>query len=248
MATSFGALCTDFYVNQKIAVKMDLPSDRETLLHLFDRVRLDQPSMNRFRRYSDELALESNRREGSYRWIALRQNSIRAGHVNPDSLEEAYALHRLILKLTPYNLSLSPLDIDYQEVLFGFDLEARTNQSQIIYEALFENSPLAGLLDTDNARPIDVQPVLGVALSRKCDLQAYFEVKTTTTQGQVRSGRFRAEPISVLLTIRQHGPISNVDDLLANFETMRGHAERLAEEKLVPNLLTPISRAITSSA
>lgn len=247
MATSFGALCTDFYVNQKIAVKMDLPGDRETLLHLFDRIRADQPSMARFKRYTDELALESSRREGSYRWIALRQSSIRAGHVNPDSLQEAYDLHRLILKITPYHLSLSPLDIDYQEVLFGFDLEAKANQSEIIFEALFSRSPLASMLEYPDARPIDLQPVFGISLNRRCDLQAFFEVKTTTTHGQVRSGRFRSEPISVLLTIRKHGPIGHIDDMLKNFEMMAQHAERLAEERVVPDLLTPISRAITSS-
>ena len=51
MATSYGALCTDFYVNQKLALKMDLPSDRETILHLFDRVKKTVPNMNRFHRY-----------------------------------------------------------------------------------------------------------------------------------------------------------------------------------------------------
>jgi arylsulfatase A-like enzyme len=45
MATSFGALCDDFYINQAIAVKMDLPTERDTLLHMFDRVRADQPTM-----------------------------------------------------------------------------------------------------------------------------------------------------------------------------------------------------------
>ena len=248
MATSFGALCTDFYVNQKIAVKMDLPGDRETLLHLFDRIRADQPTMSRFKRYTDELALESNRREGSYRWIALRQNSIRAGHVNPDSLDDAYALHRLILKITPYHLSMSPLDIDYQEVMFGFDLECRANQHELVFEALYANSPLAALVERSDARPLDVQPVIGLSLNRKCDLQAYFEVKTATTQGQVRSGKFRSEPISILLTIRKHGPINHIDDLLTRFDELRGHAERLADDRLVPDLLTPISRAITSSA
>ena len=37
--TTFVALCSDFYVNQKLALKMDLPSERETILHFFDRVR-----------------------------------------------------------------------------------------------------------------------------------------------------------------------------------------------------------------
>ncbi|MBI1369554.1 MAG: hypothetical protein GC162_12980 [Planctomycetes bacterium] len=248
MATSFGALCTDFYVNQKLAVKMDLPADRETILHMFDRVRADQPGMKRFRRFSDELSLESSRRDGSYQWLALRQNSIRAGHVNPDSLEQAYDLHKLILRIAPYNLTISPLDIDCQEVMFGFDLEAKDNQHEIIYDALYADSPLGALLDCGpEARPIDAQPIFGVTLNERCDLQAYFEVKALTSQSQIRHNKYRPEPISILLTVRKIGPVDSPDDLIANFEMLRHHAERLATERLVPDLLTPISRAITSS-
>ena len=39
MTTSYGALCSDFYINQKFALKMDLPTARETVLDLFDRIR-----------------------------------------------------------------------------------------------------------------------------------------------------------------------------------------------------------------
>ena len=59
MTTSYGALCTDFYINQKLALKMDLPTERETLLHFFDQVRETHPGMTRFRRYDGELSLES---------------------------------------------------------------------------------------------------------------------------------------------------------------------------------------------
>jgi len=245
MATSFGALCTDFYVNQKLAVKMDLPSDRETILHMFDRIRADNKSMSRFRRYSDELSLESSRRDGSYRWAALRRNSVRSGHVNPDSLEQAYDLHRLMLRTTPYHLSLSPLDIQYQELLFGFDLECKGNQHEIVYEALIANSPLASLLDCPGAKPLDIQPMIGLALEDR--LQAFFEVKTSTSPSQVRTGRYRTEPISVFLTIRRVGAIEKVEDLLEHFELMRNKAEELAAHRVVPDLLAPISRAITSS-
>ncbi len=248
MSTSFGALCTDFYVNQKIAVRMDLPCERETILHFFDRIRADQPTMNRFKRYNDELALESSRTQRAYRWIALRRDSLRAGHINPASLNEAYELHNLVLKQSPYNLSLSPLEIRYQEMMFGFDLEATANQHEIVSEALLARSPLAHLLDVPDSRPIDVQPLVGISLNRRCDLQAFFEVKTATTRSQVRAAQYRTEPISVLLTIRKLGPLNDVDDLLTNFATMRQHAEQLAEDRLVPHLLTPISRALTSSA
>ena len=57
MSTSFGALCTDFYVNQKIDVTMDLPTTRETILDLFDRVKKVVPVMDRLRRFDGEIAL-----------------------------------------------------------------------------------------------------------------------------------------------------------------------------------------------
>ncbi len=63
MGTEFGVLCSDFYVNQKLALKMDLPTERDTLLHFFDQIRKSHPDMTRFRRYDGELSLESSKRE-----------------------------------------------------------------------------------------------------------------------------------------------------------------------------------------
>ena len=251
MATSFGALCNDFYVNQKLALKMDLPTERETVLHFMDRVRKAIPSMNRFRRYEDELALESSRREPEYRWIALRRNSIRAGHVNPDTMELADQYHRMILELSPHFLTISPIDVDFLELMFGFDLECKDNHDRIVYEALCEGSPLANLLhipDMPDARVLDVQPVLGVALSDTGDLQAYFEVKTRQKTRRGSSKAYRDEPISLFLTIRRYGPVGRVEELPEVYNDMTQRCITLATEKLVPDLLTPIAREIISSA
>ncbi len=244
MTTSFGALCDDFYVNHAVALHMELPDDRETLLHLFDRIRAAQPSMSRFHRYSDELSLESPRRDSEYRWLSLRARMISSGMVNPQTLEQAYELHKLVLRLSPHLLSLSPLDIESQELLFGFDLDAEANQNQIVHDALMADSPLSNLLDGEHVKPLDVQPLLGISLNEKCDLQAFFEVRTTTSNSQIRRDSYRTEPLSVLLTLRKMGPTSKVDDLLTNFEVMREHAERLAAEKVIPHLLNPISEAL----
>ena len=248
MATSFGALCDDFYINQAIALKMDLPTERETLLHMFDRVRADQPSMTRFQRYPDELMLESPRRQGAYRWLSVRSNTLSSGCVNPETLDDAYDLHRLILKISPYHLSISPLDIEFQELMFGFDLDAEANHNEVVYNALFADTPLAALLDHPGARPVDVQPIFGISLNEGCDLQAFFDVRTTTSNAQIRRGTYRNEPISILLTLRKLGPVNGPDDLLEHFDELREQAEKLASDRLVPHLLTPISRAITSSA
>ncbi len=192
MTPSFAALCSDFYVNSKLSVKMDLPSERETILQFFERVRKEAPLMRRFRRFRGELALESPEQEGRNQWVALRRTSVRAGSVNPESLEEAHRLHRMVTRIAPFYLSINPLDIDSLEVLYGFDLEAQGNHNAIVYETLFADSPLARILDPDaaypGAQPIDLQPFLGVALSDRCDIQAFFEIKTRTTPRQVRTG------------------------------------------------------------
>lgn len=251
MATSFGALCSDFYINHKLALKMDLPAERETVLHFMDRVRKAVPSMNRFRRYDDELALESSRREPQYRWLALRRTSVRAGHVNPDTMEQAYQYHRMILELTPHYLTISPIDVDFVELMFGFDLECRDNHDRIVYEALFEGSPMANLLrvpDTPDAGILDVQPALGVSLSGSGDMQAYFEVKTRQKSRRGSGKAHRDEPISLFLTLRRYGPINRVDELPKLFNDMAAHCDKLATDRLVPDLLTPIAREITSSA
>lgn len=248
MATSFGALCTDFYVNQKLNLKMDLPSDRETILHLFDQVRKAVPGMDRFKRYEGELALESSRRDSEYRWAAMRRTSIRTGHVNPSSMAEAYQLPRLILDQAPHALSISPLDIDYLELLFGFDLECKANHDAVVFEALYANSPLGNLLKDSDHNILDVQPVFGVSLSPRGDTQAYFEVKTRTKSRRGQSTRFRNEPVSIFLTVRRYGPVHKLEELDKIFEDLSHHAETLATERLVPSLLTPIARQITSSS
>lgn len=250
MATSYGALCTDFYVNQKIALKLDLPSERETILHLFDRIRKSEPAMKRFRRYDGELALESEREDGQYKWLALRRGSIRTGHVNPTDMDAAYDIHRLILEVAPYHLTISPLDLDYMELMFGFDLECKANHDDVIFDALFTDSPVSTLLeisDTETTRPLDVQPVFGVQLTEMGDLQAYFEVKTRTKNRRGDDSRYADEPISLFLTMRQYGPFDTIEDMPEKFETLRGWCERLANEKLLPDLLTPISRQIAAS-
>jgi hypothetical protein len=278
MATSYGALCTDFYVNQTLAVKMDLPYDRETIMHLFDRVRKSRPEMDRFRRYDDELALESSRREDEYTWLAMRQNSVRTGHVNPESMEQAYAFHRMVLETVPFYLTISPLDIDYYELLFGYDLECQGNHDEVVYEALFSRGPIGDLLEeplpgcndgegsgegetgevdgesageaggeSGGGRLIDVQPIFRATLNHTGDLQACFEVKTRERSRKGSASRTRDEPLSIYLSIRKFGPIDNVEELAPMIDELGRKCELLASERLIPHLLTPIARQITSS-
>jgi hypothetical protein len=246
MSTSYGAICNDFYVNQKLSLKMDLPSGRETVLDLFDRVRRELPGMDRFRRYDGELALESPEQASQYSWMALRRTTIRSGWVNPESLEQAYKLHRLILEVAPYFLSISPLDVEFLELVFGFDLQAERNRNEVVYEALLADSPLASLVDLNTESVLESQPFIGFSLNGDCNLQAFVEVKTRTTAKEIATGRFEDEPISIYLTARQYGSLNAIADFATAFATLAGHIERLAEERVIPRVIAPIREAIHS--
>jgi hypothetical protein len=246
MATSFGALCHEFYVNQRLSLKMDLPEQRETLLHFFERIR-KAAGLDRFRRFEHELALESARHETTYRWLALRRASMRSGYVNPGTMEQAYRLHRLILDQAPHHLGISALEVDYLELLFGFDLECDANHDQIIYDALIDGSPMAELLRMPGARVIDAQPILGCTLNETGDLQASFEVCTRPRTRRGASSQSAEDPISVLVAVRQYGPLDDLAALTSTFDMLAHQCETLASDRLVPQLLNPIAQRIASS-
>ena len=249
MATSFGALCTDFYINQKLALKLDLPKNRETILGFFDRMKRSLPEMNRLRRYEGELALESTRRDARYKWLALCKNSIRAGHVNMETMEESYEFHKLVLELCPHFLTISEIDIDHLEVMFGFDIECEGNHDEIIYNALYAGSPLAGLLEHGNQGDIlDVQPTLSSTLSERGDVQVTYEIKSRQKSRRGSSRAYRDQPLSVFLTMRQFGPIDDIRSLPKLFGDLTGYAEKLAMDKLVPQIIQPLMQHISTSS
>jgi hypothetical protein len=247
MPTSYRALCNDFYINQRVNLKMDLPMRRDTVLAMFDRVRREHPWMDRFKRYNNELALESSTRDSSQQWLALRKSSVRSGSVNPETPADAYRLHKLVLEIAPYFLDISPLDVDHVELLYGFDLLAAGNHDAIVFHALLDRSPLAAMVDVGGASLIDCQPMVGIGLDESCDIQAHFEVKTRSSARQARSGDLKEEPISVYLTVRRYGPISDIKELSGVMSLLTEQGEELLASRAVPNLLMPIRQAISST-
>lgn len=242
---SLGAMCSDFYVNQKIALKLDLPTGRETVLDLFDRIRREHPEMKQFRRYDGELALESPETEQGYHWAALNQTAIRSGWVNPADLSEAYRLHRLLLEVAPYYLSISPIDVEFVELVFGFDIETEANRNELVFDALLADSPLSALVKTDEETILDAQPFVGFALTQSAELQAYIEVKTRSRAREVHPVPEGApQPISIYLTVRRYGPFQRMESFLESFGALAGHAERLAEERVIPCVVVPIRAAV----
>ena len=223
---------------------MDMPKARESASELFDRIRREVPEFAKIRPFEDELALESEDTDGRYQWVSLRPRSIGSGVVNPVQIEEAYKLHRLILELAPYYLSLTALDIEYIELVFGFDLPARENRNTVVMQSLLANTPLASLADDGIEQLLDVQPRIGFALNESCDLQAFVEVKTRTSTAETATQLYQNEPISVFLTVRRNGPLHHVDEFITTFGQLAGHIEHIAEHRVIPDVVVPLHQAI----
>ncbi len=242
MSESIRALVSDMYVNQKLSVKLDLPKNRETILDLFERVRREHPMMEHFKRYKEELALESSPGAFPHRWLAIKNNTVRAGEVNGESFRAAYDFHRRMLEIVPFYLSVSPLDIDTLELLYGFDLASGANHDAIVCEALFGGSPFARIAEAPNATPSDCQPVMGLNLGNST--QAIIEVKTRSGSRSEAEGS--PDPISVYLTLRRRGPVRELKDVVENLSHLIAHGEEMLRSHLLPHVIQPLRRAIVS--
>ena len=247
MPNPYSAFSEDFYVNMRLGSQMNLPTERETLLHFFERVQKTYPTMVRFKKHeSGDLTLEEDRSGQHNRWVSIEAKRLSSGHVNPASVEEAVALHKLVLELAPYHLGISGVEIDHLDLLFGFDLSFNGNHDEIIVESLLADSPLNCLSEVSGAKPVDVQPSITVALSEDCRLQARIDVVTRTNSYQVRTGDYSDDMISVYLILRRYWgdrPREPMEQLLGE---MGVKAEELCDKYVLPKVIRPISAAIAS--
>ena len=161
----YGSLCDDFYVNMNLGTEMELPANRETVLHFFERVQKTYPTMRNFYcRERGDFVLEEDKDQGNYRWCTIEPRRVCSGQVNPDSIEGAMEQHKLVLELAPYMLSVSPLDCEALDLLFGFDFTYRGNQNQLMAEVLGVSPSMEPVLEMPGATVINYEPSLTIAL------------------------------------------------------------------------------------
>ena len=133
----YGSYSDDYYVNMNLNTEMDLPHNRETVLHFFEQVQKHYPTMRNFYgRERGEYVLEEEKDKGAYRWASIEPRRVSSGQVNPGSVEEALKQHAMVLDMVPYALSLSGLDCESLNIMFGFDFTYRGNHNQLLAEAL----------------------------------------------------------------------------------------------------------------
>jgi len=239
---NYSSLCDDFYLDMYINTELDLPTERDTILAFFERVQKQFPSMTCFfRRGTNDCYLEEDRNTGKYRWISLETDRIGSGFVNPSNIEEAYCQDKLVLELVPYMLSVSHLDIASLDVTFTMDFDYTGNHDEIIAEALLAHSSFSCLLDLPCAKPIDLTPAIVVALTEDSLTQARITVES---RGHIKQKQGLDEAISLSFTIRQYPTTTRKFAPLKSFEHQCRLAEELMDEKIIPNIVRPLTETI----
>jgi hypothetical protein len=237
----------DFYVNLNLTTELDLPSGRDTVLHYFEQMRKAFPDLRNFyTREAGDLVLEGDKEAGHYRWLAIETKRLCSGFVNPENIEDAYRQHELVLEVAPHLLSLSVLDCEALDVMFGFDLTYTGNHDEIVAEALGLGQSLEGLLEGSGGRVLNFEPSVTLALDETCRLQCRLSIETRTNAFQVRTGEFPEEQISVYFTVRQYWGTGPERTFLDAFRRQRAVGEELITERIVPRIIQPLVAAIAS--
>jgi hypothetical protein len=160
-------------------------------------------------------------------------------------VDDAMRQHELVLDLAPYMLSVSPLDCEALDLLYGFDFTYRGNHNEIIAEALGIGGALERILDVPGSTVINCEPSITIALDEECRIQFRVSVETRTNAYQVRTGEFPEDQLSVYVTARQYGSLSAERTYVETVRHLRTICEDMLENHVIEHVLNPLARTIS---
>ncbi len=236
----------DFYLNMNLATEMDLPQNRESVLHYFEQVRRRYPQLlNFYSREKSEFVLEEEKEKGSYRWVSIEPRRLNSGSVNPETLDAAIEQHRSVLELVPYELSITPLDCESLSVMLGFDFNYRGNHNEILNQAIGVAPALERFTTLPYGKVLSNEPSLQFALDEECRTQCRISFESRTTAYQVRTGEYSEDQLSVYLTVRRYDSLGPDESFDKEFIRLSSLCRDLVDEYLVSAVLRPLQEAIS---
>lgn len=243
--TKYSGYSHEYYVNMNLNTEMELPSNRDTLLHFFEQLKKRYPTMRNFySRDRGDYVLEEDKDDGNYRWATVEQKRICSGYVNPPSIDEAVKQHIVVLESIPYSLSVSPLDCESLNFMLGFDFLYRGNHHELLLEALGISPAFEKIMEVPDARLVSNELSIQIALDEDCRTQFRLSIEPRTTAYHVRSGEFAEENLSVYLTLRRYGSLSADETFVSQFQMLQQKAEQLLDDFVVENVLIPLQQTI----
>ena len=241
----YGSYSDDYYINMNLNTEMDLSQNRETVLHFFEQVQRHYPTMKNFYgRDKGEYVMEEDKEKGQYRWTSLEGRRVSSGQVNPASLEEAVAQHSKVLDMVPYALSISSLDCESLNLMFGFDYTYRGNHNELLAEALGIVPAFEKLSRIEGATLVGHEPSIQLAFDNDCRTQCRLSVETRTSAYHIRTGEFPEEQLSVYLTARRYGSLEPGETFVTSLDRLAALCKDIIDNYVVEHVLRPLQQAI----
>jgi hypothetical protein len=241
----YSSVSDDFYINMNLSTEMELPSGRETVLHFFERIQKKYSSMRKFYcREKRDFVLEEDKDRGQYRWATVEPHRVCSGQVNPPSIDSALEQHKLVLELAPFMLSVSPLDCEALDLMFGFDFTYKGNHNQLVAEALGVSPALERMIEVPGATVINYEPSVTLSLDEECRTQVRLSIESRTNAYQVRTGEFPEDQLSVYVTARQYGSLEPDTTFVQALENLTQVCRDMVDNVVIDQVLKPLARTI----
>ena len=244
----YHSYCDDYYFNMNLNTEMELPTSRETVLHFFEQVKKSYPGMKNFySRERGEFVLEEDKDKGDYRWTSIETRRVSSGCVNPTSIDDAMKQHALVLDIIPYTLSVSPLDCESLNVMYGFDYTYRGNHNRLLADALGVVPAFEKMTEIPGATILANEPSIQFALDEECRTQCRLSIETRTSAYHVRVKEFPEEQLSVYFTARRYGSLDGDETYVAAMRKLAEICQEIVDGYVVENVLRPLQQAIAIS-
>lgn len=241
----YTSLSDDYYVNLSLSTEMELPDNRETLLHFFERIQKQYKGMTNFySRDQSELVLEEPKELGHYRWVTVDSRRICSGYVNPSSKDDALEQHSLVLELVPYHLSVSRLDCESLNLMYGFDFNYAGNHNELVAEALGVPPAFERIWERYRDKTVAFEPHFQFSSNPDCKTQIRISIETRTTAYQVKTLTFPPEQLSVYVTARRYGSLNASEEYPTVMQELNEACCEALETYVAPDILKPLQRTI----
>jgi hypothetical protein len=243
----YASFCDDFYLNMQLQTELDLPQQRETVLHFFEQIQRRYPSMKNFyTRERNELVLEEDKESGGYRWVAMELKRIGSGTINPLDLEDSIQQHSHVLELAPYELSVSRLDCESLTAVFGFDYTYRGNHNQLLADTIGVPAGLEEIANRTKSPIVGYEPSIQFTLDEECKTQVRLNFESRTTAFHVRTGEYNEEQISVYLSVRRYDSLGPDEDWAKEFRRLTEIGFEILDAHVIEHILQPLQSAIAN--
>jgi hypothetical protein len=237
-----------FHIHLTLSTQLENEHNNDSLFHYFEMMQRSFPDMTSLDSGDSPewyRLLEEDHEKPYCRWISVEKRCVNACFDNPETLSDAYELHRRALALAPTALGYSPLNLHIMDVMYVFEMTYSGNNSELVARTMAP-SGFETLAGDPNTKIAMYWPEMVFSLENPPDIQCRISVESRIWFPDYIRDRYDEENrFAVVFTARQYFTGIN-KDLEAVHKQLTSIAEKMIEKKVRPHIIAPLAEAIGS--